>query len=390
MKKLLSLLMIVMVALNLNAADYRQAPPVATGMPGDNLNLYVVLDMFKDASSVENFEYMLNNSNYNVNNLDLNNDGYIDYLKVTDYGNGNYHTIVIQDMISGYEVQDVAIIDLQKDNGNNVVHVQIIGDENLYGKNYIIEPYIAGQVNTVQYVNAWAWPCVSVIFKVGYNPWASPWHWASYPTWWNNRPIKTYNVYYNNFNNFGWDNYSRRNTYINQTYYNNYYNNKREVSKTVNTNINNNAYKNNGNPNVKSNNGNHYGNNNPNSNNGNYQKNKQGNDSNKSGNSNNNNENKGNWNKQNQQGNNSNNGNDENKGNWNKQNSGNSNSNQQPKVNSNQNSNTQNSNQNSNQGYKGNNKSNNGNQQNSGTKQNNSNKQQMGNNGNSNKGNKGK
>ncbi|MDZ4330200.1 MAG: hypothetical protein U0945_06410, partial [Flavobacterium sp.] len=52
--------------------------PVALGMPGDNLNLYAVLDIFQKSKTLEEFERAINDKDTNVNNLDLNNDGYVD------------------------------------------------------------------------------------------------------------------------------------------------------------------------------------------------------------------------------------------------------------------------------------------------------------------------
>jgi len=245
------------------------------GLPGDNLNLSVVLDVFKQSASVSDFEKKLNDPAMRVNNLDLNNDGTVDYLKVTDYGKNDYHTIVIQDIISSTETQDVAVIDLQRNNGD-MVHIQIVGDESLYGKNYVIEPQIENAAkqsqpttivnnnyytyeNPAPYVNAWSWPSVSFIFGPSYSPWVSPWHWTYYPTWWYARPRAYYNVYYSYYNNFGWNNYCRRNYVINQPRYHTYYNNRRVVSNTVQVNVTKNVYKNNpprGNTYSNTNNGN--------------------------------------------------------------------------------------------------------------------------------------
>lgn len=279
MKKLFSLLSVLLLFLGARAQDSY----AGLGMPGDNLNLYVVLDAFKQASSLENFEKQLNDPSANINNLDLNNDGIIDYLKVTDYGKDNYHTIIIQDIISSVETQDVAVIDLQKNEGN-VVHVQIVGDESLYGKNYIIEPQIetAKQnneqtvvVNNTYYVNAWAWPSVTYIYGPAYSVWASPWHWAYYPGWWNPRPHMVYNVYYSHHSGFGWNHYCRRYQVINRPYYNNYYHSRRVVSNTVQVNITKKVYKNNA-PRVavsNNTNGNKAGSSNPKNNNSGWKKN---------------------------------------------------------------------------------------------------------------------
>ena len=67
-----------------------------------------------------------------MNNLDLNGDGYIDYIRVHDRYEGNVHAFIIQAVVSERETQDVAVIELEKlSNGKAVL--QIIGDEDVYG-----------------------------------------------------------------------------------------------------------------------------------------------------------------------------------------------------------------------------------------------------------------
>ncbi|HKC67414.1 MAG TPA: hypothetical protein VKG26_04240, partial [Bacteroidia bacterium] len=50
------------ILISISAAGYAQAPqtPDSLGLPGDNLNLYAVLDLFKQSNSVEEFEKKLN------------------------------------------------------------------------------------------------------------------------------------------------------------------------------------------------------------------------------------------------------------------------------------------------------------------------------------------
>ena len=40
-----------------------------------------------------------------INNLDLNNDNYIDYIKVIDYVDGNVHTIVLQAYLTAMKIR---------------------------------------------------------------------------------------------------------------------------------------------------------------------------------------------------------------------------------------------------------------------------------------------
>ena len=120
---------------NINAQETDQR----LNLPGDNLNLYAVLKLFQESPTLEFFEKSLNDSDSKVNNLDLNNDNQVDYLKVIDHVDGDTHNIVIQDATSSSENQDVAVIVVQKIKDNQV-QIQVIGDEDLYGKDYIIEP----------------------------------------------------------------------------------------------------------------------------------------------------------------------------------------------------------------------------------------------------------
>ncbi|MDF2455993.1 MAG: hypothetical protein K0R51_1986 [Cytophagaceae bacterium] len=158
------------------------------GMLGDQLDLYGVLDLFKNSDNLEEFEKKLNSEDNEVNNLDLNNDDKIDYIRVIDYKEGNGHAIVLQVPINETEAQDVAVIELDH-TADGEAHVQIVGDEDLYGKNYIVEPLEEKQSatvnnNTTVVVNVWAWRPVRYFYGPSYNVWVSPWRWSYYPVGW--------------------------------------------------------------------------------------------------------------------------------------------------------------------------------------------------------------
>jgi len=53
--------------------------------------------------------------------------------------NGDAHAIALRIDMNDNETQDVAVIEVERD-ANNQTHVQIVGDESLYGKDYIVEP----------------------------------------------------------------------------------------------------------------------------------------------------------------------------------------------------------------------------------------------------------
>jgi len=187
----------------------------STGLPGDNFSLEGALEMFKKASSPEEFEKLINTENNGVNNLDLDNDGNIDYVKVIDKKEGDVHAFVLQDPVSETESQDIAVIELEKKGKDNAV-LQIIGDEDIYGEETIVEPaddatgflHAASFMSPDEYsgdynydaggivVNVWMWPAVRFVYAPAYVVWVSPWRWRAYPAWWHPwRPVRLHVFY---------------------------------------------------------------------------------------------------------------------------------------------------------------------------------------------------
>lgn len=167
----------------------------STGLPGDNFSLEGAIELFKKADSPEAFEKLLNSEDSDVNNLDLNEDGQIDYIRVVDNMEGDVHAIVLQVPVSESESQDIAVIEIEKQGPDEAI-LQIIGDEDIYGKQVIVEPFEEGMkdggkggpsadftpVRVV--VNVWGWPTVRFVYAPTYRVWVSPFRWAYYPTWW--------------------------------------------------------------------------------------------------------------------------------------------------------------------------------------------------------------
>ena len=169
-------------------------------VPGDNFSLEGALELFKKSESPKQFERMLNDPDSRVNNLDLNQDGYIDYIRVVDLFEENVHVFVIQAVISNNQFQDIAVITLEK-RANGKAVLQITGDEDIYGVETIIEPTrdvytYAGQRSSRAVVNVWAWPIVRYVYSPYYHVYVSPWHWTYRPHWWRPwRPVIYYDYY---------------------------------------------------------------------------------------------------------------------------------------------------------------------------------------------------
>ena len=172
----------------------------STGLPGDHFSLQGALEMFKQSSSIEEFEKLINTESKNVNNLDLNADGEIDYVKVIDKADKDVHAFILQVAVSETENQDIAVIELEK-TGDTTAMLQIIGDEEMYGEQVIVEASDEGDEiddnngsgngpNADTYeasrivVNVFFWPSVRFVYRPVYTPWVSPWRWRHYPGWW--------------------------------------------------------------------------------------------------------------------------------------------------------------------------------------------------------------
>lgn len=164
----------------------------STGLEGDNLNLEAVLELFKTSDSPEDFEKKLNTENSNVNNLDLNDDGEVDYIRVIESGDSTAHLLTLQISVNEKESQDIATIELEETD-EDVVEVQVVGDEELYGKNYILMPESAGHGPVI--VNVIMWRPVRFMWGPRYVFWRSPWRYRAYPTWYRPWKRRSWGVY---------------------------------------------------------------------------------------------------------------------------------------------------------------------------------------------------
>lgn len=195
-------------------------------VPGDNFSLEGALDLFKKSASPEEFEKLLNSPDSRVNNLDLNGDGFIDYIRVIDRYEGHVHVFILQAIVSSSQNQDIAVIELEK-LGDGKAVLQIVGNADIYGVETIIEPTrevrtYAGTRTSRTVVNVWAWPSVQFIYAPYYTAWISPWGWHVRPVWWHRwRPV-AYVYYYpvwQPYRDYYAPCYTRRVTYAHNIYY---------------------------------------------------------------------------------------------------------------------------------------------------------------------------
>ena len=76
------------------------------GLPGDNLDLYAVLTLFQKSKTIEDFEKSLNESKAGINNLDLDLDKKVDFIKVVTKKKDESYSFILQIDVSKTETQD--------------------------------------------------------------------------------------------------------------------------------------------------------------------------------------------------------------------------------------------------------------------------------------------
>lgn len=223
------------------------------GLPGDNLDLYAVLDLFQKSKTIEDFEKSLNDEKKKINNLDLNDDKKVDFIKVETKKDGDDFTFILRDPISKTETQDVAVILVSKDKDKKI-SLQIVGDKDLYGKDYIVEPSPKGSggvtanpaytgadpvtvnvpASTTTVVVEQA-PIVQYVYSPAYVPYYPPYYYGYYPPWFGFATVMAVGIYRSNHYHYhgGGYGYHNTNVYVNHNSFNNYNNNSRNTSNRV-------------------------------------------------------------------------------------------------------------------------------------------------------------
>ncbi len=189
----LSLLAAWVIALSTSAATQHAD---STGLAGDGFSLRAALEMFRQAKDLDAFEQALNTTDNHVNNLDLDNDGEVDYVHVRTQAEGESRVVVMQVSTSKEEAQDIAAIQMER-GADGSVKLQIRGDELLYPENTIVEPTeevkempgkargpLAPAAQMTVWVNVWGWPSVQWCYGPLWWSWNTSWYWGYYPTWW--------------------------------------------------------------------------------------------------------------------------------------------------------------------------------------------------------------
>jgi hypothetical protein len=232
-----------------------EADTALLGLPGDNLDLFAVLDLFQKSKTIEDFEKSLNLKETGFNNLDLDLNDTVDFIKVVTKQEGTDFSFILQVDVSKTEIQDVAVIFVSKDKDGKV-SMQIVGDKDLYGKDYVIEPKPATPAVTPNPAYAGAdpvtsaapasttvvvvesTPIVQYVYSPAYVPYYPPYYYRYYPPYFAAFTVMAVGIYrHNNYYYHGGyhGGYGGNVVIHNDVNFNNY-NNHRNSSNTVNHN----------------------------------------------------------------------------------------------------------------------------------------------------------
>jgi len=139
----------------------------------EGLDLQAVSELFKESENLEAFEKSLNDPEVSINNLDLDENGEVDYIRVLEEISGDAHIIILQASLGEDEYQDVATIEVEKNEDDYTM--QVVGNEDIYGPDCYIVP---------SNVHIKTWPVIAFIYKPGYKPYRSVYRYGVYPKWW--------------------------------------------------------------------------------------------------------------------------------------------------------------------------------------------------------------
>jgi hypothetical protein len=139
----------------------------------EGLDLNAVGALFEDSKSLEEFEKSLNDPATGINNLDLDEDGNVDFIRVVEEASDGTHLIILQVPLGKNEFQDVATIEVEQKADDYAM--QVHGNDVIYGENYYVAP-IRVRVNT--------WPIIAWIYRPAYRPYRSVYVSGHYPRWW--------------------------------------------------------------------------------------------------------------------------------------------------------------------------------------------------------------
>lgn len=173
----LASLLLMMFSFSVSSAQQDVTIVAPTSQAADGLNLKAVSLLFQDSENLEAFERDLNDSKTGINNLDLNEDGDADFIRVVEQADGDARLIILQVPLAENEFQDVATIEVEK-TADDEYNMQLHGNHIIYG------------YDAPAHVHIHAWPIISWMYGPVYRPYRSVFRIGFYPRWYRTyRPV---------------------------------------------------------------------------------------------------------------------------------------------------------------------------------------------------------
>jgi hypothetical protein len=138
-----------------------------TSMVGDNLDLQALGELVRSSGNAQDIENQLNSSS-SINNLDLDGDGQVDYVRVTEIGDGMTRGFSFQVELPNGQVEEVATINIEQ--GGDMANMTIQGNPSYYGDH--------GYYHSSHHVSDML--LMAYLFS-NHRPYFSPYHYGSYP-----------------------------------------------------------------------------------------------------------------------------------------------------------------------------------------------------------------
>jgi hypothetical protein len=148
------------------------------------LDLEAVTALVEKVENAEQLEKKLNEKN-GINNLDLNEDDKVDYISVTEYGDKDSYGFSLTVEPAPGEEQEIATIEITKENDQAKVHVT--GNQHVYGHgHHYSSTHLIGGLLLYSYLTR------------PHPFYVSPWGWGRYPgyySYYSPRPYSSYRSY---------------------------------------------------------------------------------------------------------------------------------------------------------------------------------------------------
>jgi len=141
----------------------------------ENLDLQAAGALLEKANNAEEFEYLLNSQN-GINNLDMNGDGYVDYISVREFDDrdNDQRGFSLFSMFGPNEIQEIANIIFNRDRPDYPgARVLLVGNDQIYGDDYYYETN--WQDRSVPIAN-WLFTDRSDVYR-------SPYYYNNYPNY---------------------------------------------------------------------------------------------------------------------------------------------------------------------------------------------------------------